>query len=252
MDYSSIIEWISRLEPASDTESPILLKPSAPKTARKRKAKSNYSLASPPPSYTGGVNNNNISTASQKKHQLGSQGGSVDPDATPQPESRSFPSSVASISASEASSLSRQSSVKGQIISLRLSDAGVEYKTLNDSSVPEAAKTLFAAMTEIKRGLYILPDAMRDTIRKDQGFADADFKRSQWKFCFKSADEPDNLPGQIPRPAQIKNILAMATECDNYRHEELSWNAIVQLPLLQLIFQNELGKQYDDFNAMLW
>ncbi|KAM0485113.1 hypothetical protein ACHAPX_001089, partial [Trichoderma viride] len=251
MDFGSIIEWAKRLEPASDTESPILLKPSPPKNARKRKAESSYSLASPPSSYTKGVNNNNMSTSSQKKRRLGSQGGLVDPDATPRPESHSFPSSVASMSASEASSLSRQSSVKGQIMSLRLGDAGVEYETLNDNSVPEAAKTLFATMTEIERGLYILPDAMRDTIKKDQGFADADFKRSQWKFCFKSADEPDNLPGRIPPPAQMKNILAMATECDRYRHEELSWNAMVQLPLLRLIFQNELGKQYDDFNAML-
>lgn len=71
------------------------------------------------------------------------------------------------MSASEASLLLRQLSVKGQIMSLRLGDAGVEYETLNDDSVPEAAKTLFAAMTEIERGLYILLDAMRDTIKKD-------------------------------------------------------------------------------------
>lgn len=252
MDYSSIIKWIDRLEPASDTGSLILPKPSAPKTARKRKAISSYSLASPPPSYTEGVNDNNMSSASQKRRRVGSQGGLVDPDATPRPGSRSFPSSVASMSASEPSSLLRQSSAKGQIMSLRLGDAGIEYETLNDDSVPEAAKTTFTTMTEIERGFDILPDAMRDTIKNNQGFADEDFKRSQWKYCFKSADEPDNLPGQIPSITQIKNILAMATECDKYRHEEPSWNAMVQLPLLRLIFQNELGEQCDDFNAVLW
>lgn len=237
MDYSSIIEWIDRLEP---------------KTARKRKAISSYSLASPPPSYTEGVSDINMSSASQKRRRVGSQGGLVDPDATPRPGSRSFPSSVASMSASERSSLSRQSSAKGQIMSLRLGDAGIEYETLNDDSVPEAAKTLFTTMTEIERGFDILPDAMRDTIKNDQGFADEDFERSQWKYCFKSADKPDNLPGRIPSIAQIKNILAMTTECDKYRHEELSWNAMVQLPLLRLVFQNELGRQCDDFNAILW
>lgn len=251
MDHNSILQWINRLEPASDTRSFILPKPSAPITARKRKAISSYSLASPPPSYTEGVNDNNMSSASQKRRRVGSQGGLVDPDATPRPGSRSFPSSVASVSASEASSLSRQSSAKGQIMRLRLGDA-VEYETLNDDSVPEAAKTLFTTMTEIERGFDILPNAMRDTIKNDQRIADEDFKRSQWKYCFKSADEPDNLPGRIPSIAQIKNILAMATECDKYRHEEHSWNAMVQLPLLRLVFQNELGEQCDEFNAILW
>ncbi|KAK1248313.1 hypothetical protein MKX08_006533 [Trichoderma sp. CBMAI-0020] len=136
-------------------------------------------------------------------------------------------------------------------MSLRLGDTAIEYETLNDDSVPEAAKTLFTTITEIGRSNNILPDTMRETIKNNQGFTNEDFNRSTWKYCFKSADEPDNLPGQIPSIAQIKDILAMATECDRYRHEESSWNAMVHLRLLRFIFQNELGKQCDDFNAIL-
>ncbi|KAL7919388.1 hypothetical protein ACQKWADRAFT_323058 [Trichoderma austrokoningii] len=202
MDYDSIIEWIDRLEPASDTASLILAKPSAPKTA------------SPPPSYAEGVGDNNMSSASRKRRRVGSQGGLVDPNATPRPGSRSIPGSAAFMSASESepsSSSLRQSSVKRQIMSLQFGNAGIEYEILKDDLVPEAARMLFATMTEIEQRFNILPDAMRDTIKNDQGFTDQDFKRSQWNYCFKSANKPNNLPGRIPEQCDDFNAILCTT-----------------------------------------
>lgn len=237
MDDDSIINWINRLKAASD--------PTAP---RKRKTRSNYSLASPPLSYTEG-DGNNMTPTPQKKSRLESQSGLPDADATPRPGARSIPSSAPSISGSEASSISRSSSAKGQVMRLRLSDTGIETKSLNEDSVPVVAKTLFLTMTQIERGFNILPAALRDTIKDGQRLSPDDFE-SQWQYSF--TNKPDTLPGRIPRIAQIKNILVRATECENSRHEEASWNAMVHFPLLRLIFEDDLGKQYDDFNAMLW
>ncbi|KAL7813975.1 hypothetical protein V8C44DRAFT_348959 [Trichoderma aethiopicum] len=71
-------------------------------------------------------------------------------------------------------------------------------------------------------------------------------------YCFKSEDDPaDDLPGQIPSLDDIKNVLAMATECERYNHEEASWNAEVYLRLLHGIFGTPIGKQYSNFNAMV-
>ncbi|UKZ79069.1 hypothetical protein TrVFT333_006820 [Trichoderma virens FT-333] len=191
-----------------------------------------------------------MTSTPQKKRRLESQSGLPDPDATPRPGARSIPSSAPSISGSEASSISRSSSAKGQMMRLRLSDTGIETKSLNEDSVPVDAKTLFLKMTQIERGFNILPAALRDTIRDDQRLSPDDFE-SQWQYSFKPANKPDNLPGRIPSIAQIKNILARATECENGRHEEASWNAMVHFPLLRSIFEDDLGKQCDDFNAII-
>ncbi|KAL7782526.1 hypothetical protein V8C37DRAFT_413883 [Trichoderma ceciliae] len=224
----SIISWINDLEAASDP-----------------------TLASPPLSYTEGDNNNMTSTP-QKRRRMESQDGSNEPDlnATPRPGARSIPSSAASFTGSEASSISRSSSAKAQMMKLRLSDTGIETKSLNEDSVPGVAKTLFIAIKNIERGLNILPATLRETIRNDQGLSQDDFE-IEWKYSFKSANTPDNLPGRIPSIAQIETILTRATECENGRHEEASWNAMVHFPLLRLIFEDDLGKQSDDFNAMI-
>ncbi|KAL7782777.1 hypothetical protein V8C37DRAFT_413853 [Trichoderma ceciliae] len=252
MDKESIIHWIDDLEPASDPASlnvpeiasPTLPKPAAPNASRKRKAISSYSLASPPTSDTKGDDDNNMTSTPQKKRRF-------DPDATPRPGSRSIPSSAASISASETSSISKQSSAKGQIMDLRLGDTGIEYETLNRDTVPAVAKTLFNTMSNIEQGFDILPDALKQTIINDQELTVESFKRSQWRCAFRSDDEPDNLPGRIPAIAQIQIILALATQCKNGRHEEASWNALVHLPLLRLIFHNDLNQQCNDFSAVI-
>lgn len=43
-----------------------------------------------------------------------------------------------------------------------------------------------------------------------------------------------------------------ATECENFKHEEASWNSQVHLRLLEGIFEELLGGQCDDFNAVSW
>ncbi|UKZ59557.1 uncharacterized protein TrAtP1_000858 [Trichoderma atroviride] len=104
-------------------------------------------------------------------------------------------------------------------------------------------------MAEIERGLNILPAALRNSIRDDQGLSQDDFER-QWQYSFKSVNKPDNLPGRIPSIAQIKIILARTTECENGKLDEASWNTMVHWPLLRLIFEDNLGKQCSDFNAV--
>ncbi|PTB49519.1 hypothetical protein M431DRAFT_534891 [Trichoderma harzianum CBS 226.95] len=108
-----------------------------------------------------------------------SQDGLPDPDATPRLGACSILSSAALISGSEASSLSRSLLVKGQMMRLRMSGTGVETKSLNEDSVPAVAKPLFLTMAEIERGLNILPAALRNIIRDDQGLSQDDFE-SQW------------------------------------------------------------------------
>lgn len=236
MDDASIINWITRLEAASDPTS-------LPKPAP---------IASPPLSHTRGDDNNMTSTPKKRRRTENSQDVSneFDLDATPRQETRSIPSSAASLSTSTGS-MSRSSLVKGQMMRLRPSDTGIETKLLNADSVPAVAKPLFLTMVEIDRRLNILPDALRDTIRDDQGLSLDDFE-SQWQYSFKPANKPDTLPGRIPSIAQLKIILARAIECENSRHEEASWNAMVHLTLLRLIFENDPGQQCGDFNAMIW
>ncbi|KAM0248159.1 hypothetical protein ACHAQJ_009550 [Trichoderma viride] len=127
---------------------------------------------------------------------------------------------------------------------------GVEYKSLDDSSVPAVAEKLFRTMTEIEQGLDIIPGALKQIICDDQELTPESFKHSQWRRAFKS-DGPDDLPGRIPSIAQIKKILAKAIKCKNYKHEEASWRAMVHIPLLELILEDDLGEQCDDFNAMI-
>ncbi|KAK0755583.1 hypothetical protein N5P37_011825 [Trichoderma harzianum] len=180
-----------------------------------------------------------MTSTPQKRRRMQSQDGLPDPDATPRPGARSIPSSAASISGSEASSLSRSSSVKGQMMRLRMSGTGVETKSLNEDSVPAVAKPLFLTMAEIERGLNILPAALRNIIRDDQGLSQDDFE-SQWQYSFKSANKPDNLPGRIPSIVQTKIILARTTKCENGKLDEASWNTMVIGPCFNLYLRTTL------------
>lgn len=133
---------------------------------------------------------------------------------------------------------------------LRLQDKGIDYQPLNETTVPEVAKMLFLTMAEYGRCHQILPDASKqitEDLKMDE------LQRRQWQYCFKSGDDPaDDLPGQIPSLDEIQTILAMATECERYNHEDASWNAEVHLRLLHSIFGIPVDKQYSNFNAMLW
>ncbi|KAL7818547.1 hypothetical protein V8C26DRAFT_396622 [Trichoderma gracile] len=261
MNDESIRAWINSLEAAAlttvePTSNPASLnfrERAAPKATRKRKAISDYNLASPPFSYMGAEDESNMTTP-RKKRRLGSEGGALDPDATPRPRSHSIPSSSASVVVSDTNSLSRSisrtSSVKRQMMRLRLGETGIDYQPLNETTVPDVAKMLFLTMTEYGRCHRILPDALKQEITEKLNMGEV--QRRQWQYCFKSEKDPaDDLPGRIPSLEEVQTILALATECERYKHEEASWNAEVHLRLLHGIFRTLVGKQYGDFNVML-
>ncbi|KAM0247353.1 hypothetical protein ACHAQJ_009887 [Trichoderma viride] len=183
-----------------------------------------------------------------KKRRLESQGALFDPDATPRLGSHSLPSDSGSISASMSSSMSRASSPKKQMMSLRLDNSGIEYQPLNQQTVPKVARTLFSVMRGIGRSNDILPDALKPTIT--QKLTDQTMDLREWRYAFIPEGHTDNLPGRIPSFEEVQKILAKAIECEGFKHEEVSWNSQVHLRLLEGIFENLLGEQCDDFNAM--
>ncbi|KAI1826702.1 hypothetical protein F4861DRAFT_41828 [Xylaria intraflava] len=222
--------------------------------SRKRKASTAFNhqqqrLASPPAS----LNNKEI-TSTLKKRRLEGPSALFHSDVTPGPgastRTRSVAGSSASISqpASKMSSMSGASSPKKQMMSLRLSETGVEYHSLNERTVPEVAKTLFGTITEIGRGYDILPDALRSTITERLTVRNID--SGQWRYCFKPANETPARPGRIPSFEEVEKVLTKAIECEDFNHEEASWNSQVHLRLLEGIFEEPLGGQCDDFNAV--
>lgn len=192
----------------------------------------------------------NTTSAPQKKRRLESQGGLVDANVTPR--RRSIPNSTASLSDSEAGSLSSASWTRRQLMQLRLSKTGIEYTPLRERSVPAAAKALLMAIKKISHCHEILPAALKSTIMQDQELTTESLEGSEWRFSFRPDHERDDLPGQIPSITEMKKVLINAIECSNFRHEEASWNALVHLQLLRLILNNDVGQQYDDFNAIPW
>lgn len=184
------------------------------------------------------------------------------------PENRRFPSlaefngtsrpgfhNVESDSASVSSSASEESSISGvsppqrQMMSLRLCEASVEYQVLNESTVPDAAKELFFLMDDIGRGRDILPHALKSTI--EEKLKDQPMSLRRWDSSFMPQGHDDDLPGRIPSFEEVKIILARAVECEKFQGEELMWNGEVLLRLLRGIFEDRLGGQCDDFNAIL-
>lgn len=49
-------------------------------------------------------------------------------------------------------------------MSLRLSETGVEYLSLDENIVPEVAKKLFNTMTDYGRAIDIIPDDLKPII----------------------------------------------------------------------------------------
>lgn len=242
MDNTSIHAWIQSLPKFASPNA--LPEPASPNATRKHKIISDHNLASPPSSCKKAEDM--ASTPQQKKRRVEGPGTQFNPDVTPRPGSHIISSSAASISASKTSSVSRASSTKKQMMSLRLSYTGFECEPLDESTVPEVAKTLCMIMTDIGRGLDIIPDALKSML------ADQSIDFNRWRHAFKPADAPDNLPGRIPSFEEIKRVLVEATECERFQHEEASWNHQIHLRLLDSIFKDALGGQYDKFNNMSW
>ncbi|RFU77192.1 hypothetical protein TARUN_5043 [Trichoderma arundinaceum] len=194
--------------------------------------------------------NSNMTSTPQKKRRF--EAALFDPDATPRLGSRSLPSDSGSISrpASVASSKSRASSPKKEMMSLRLSVTGVDLEPLTALTVPEAARALFTILKDIERGHDILPHALKLTI--EQKLKEQRMDLSEWRYAYMPEDHIDNLPGRIPSFEEVEKVLAKAMECEKFKHEEASWNHQVHLRLLEGIFENLLGGQCDDFNVMSW
>ncbi|KAH8665300.1 hypothetical protein BGZ61DRAFT_366486 [Ilyonectria robusta] len=247
-DNTRVLSWVQSLPEHVEY---IPLPSHEPCKKRKPATAPSYQLASPPASLN---DDENKMTSTPKKRRLEGSSVLLDPDATPRPGAgarmRSVAGSSASISqsASETSSVSGASSPKKQMMSLRLSETGVEWLALNENTVPEVARTLFNTMGEVGRGHDILPDVLRPTITEKLKARNMDHRR--WRHCFKPADEGDALPGRIPSIEEVEKVLMKATECENFKHEEASWNSQVHLRLLEGIFEEPLGGQCDDFNAV--
>lgn len=219
MDRDSIQNWINRIEP-SPKPSPKPLPEPSPEPSPEPESLPEIvpHLADPrkrksnftsPPPSHTEVDDNMTSTP-QKRRRFGIQGDLLDPDSTPRQSS-------ASISNSQVSS--GQLSIKSQLDSLEV-DGMVKCISLSLKTVPLAAMPFFETMEQIEGGTA----------------------------CFISDDKPDNLPGRIPPPSELEYIRDRTDEC-NDGHEESTWNTLVHIPLLRLIFENDLRKRCDDFTA---
>lgn len=244
-DKRSIIAWIGGLP--------------QPNGGRKRTfeaatADQHQQLASPPTSL--GDNDNTKTMSTPKRRRLESSTGPLlDPDATPRPPggTRSIPSpsGSSSRSTSEASSVvSGTTSAKRQMMNLRLSESGVEYKALNVHAAPDTAQKLVSTIAEIGLAHDILPQDLKSTIMEKIRARNLDDRI--WRHSFNPSGRTDRLPGRIPTFEEVDKVFRKANECQEFNHEEASWNNQVHLRLLESMFEEVLGGQYDDFNAVSW
>jgi hypothetical protein len=135
-------------------------------------------------------------------------------------------------------------------MNLRLSKLGIEIKALEVDASPDAAKDLVSTMEEIGRAHDILPHALESTIVEQVKARNLGLRK--WRHSFKSSEEVDRLPGQIPTFEEVEMIHRKASECQEYNHEEASWNNQVYLRLLGSVFEEIPSGQCDEFNAMSW
>ncbi|KAI2641050.1 hypothetical protein GGS21DRAFT_537552 [Xylaria nigripes] len=155
----------------------------------------------------------------------------------------------ASASISDASPMnSGVLSPKRQMLSLRLKESGVEFKPLNVNRPPQPAIHLVRTMARIGRLFEILPHALESTIMKQVETRNMDYR--EWIHSFKSPEVVDTLPGRVPTFEEIENVYKKASECQEYSHEEVSWNHQVYMRLLESIFENFPDGQCDEFNVM--
>ncbi|KAI0530082.1 hypothetical protein GGR58DRAFT_518758 [Xylaria digitata] len=223
----SIISWIHSLPAHAG---------SPPKGSRKRKrAQRQQHLTSPPDS--------DEMTSTPKKRRFDSADDAGDLDITPRPGA----DGSVSLSDTGSSIPSGASSPRKQMLDLRLRDPGVEINALDPNALPAAARRLVTAMEDIGHRLEILPHALESIIMED--VKARDLARHQWRHSFKPPEEVDGLPGRIPTFKEVEKVCRKASECQQYSHEEASWNSQVHLRLLDGIFEGPDG-QCNDFNAM--
>lgn len=242
-DRESIFAWIQGL-------------PNQPRK-RRRTATTHYQeqqLASPPASLKDDTYTKMTLTPKRRRLQgIAGHDSLPDPDTTPRPGIRRIASSSGSFSTSASETSSRASgtpSTKQQIMNLRLSESGVECKPLDVDAAPDAAQKLVSTLEEIGRAHDILPHALEHTIVAKLKERDMEYRK--WRHSFLPMEEPDGLPGRIPTFEEVEKIHWKARECQEFNHEESSWNSQVHLRVLESIYEEAIGSQCDDFNAMSW
>jgi hypothetical protein len=171
--------------------------------------------------------------------------GFLDPDETPRPRPL-CPSS----SASDASSATGTPSTRKQLMNLQLSSSGVKYKVLEVDDPPNAATELVNTLEDIGRAHGILPKTFESDIKEK--LRDLNLDARKWRYSFTSMEEKDDLPGRIPSFEEVLKVHRKAKECQEYNHEEASWNSQVHLRLLEYIFDDPSSGQCDDYNALSW
>lgn len=151
-----------------------------------------------------------------------------------------------------AHSTSEESSPESEkIMRMGLDDPGVEFQLLQKVySVPKAAKTLVHVMDDVDKGIGILPDALKPSIKHKLTGDECEYWR--WESVFRPPGKVDNLPGRIPSVEEVKKIFRNALECMIFDHEEASWRSQIHLRLLELIFDNAFDGPCGQFNALLW
>ncbi|KAI1189320.1 hypothetical protein F5B17DRAFT_391952 [Nemania serpens] len=106
-------------------------------------------------------------------------------------------------------------------------------------------------MIEIGSNQDILPHAVKSSIMEPVNARDP--MPRLWRYAFKPAadDKADALlPGRIPTFQEVEMICRKAKECQQYNHEEGSWNGTVHARLLKLILEDEHGQLCDEFDTM--
>ncbi|KAI1130571.1 hypothetical protein F5Y10DRAFT_276075 [Nemania abortiva] len=133
------------------------------------------------------------------------------------------------------------------LLDLQLEEFGVEINALNLDALPATARKLVSSMEKIRRGHEILPHALESTIRGEVEGQGLEYHL--WRYSFKPPEEVDRLPGRIPTFKEVEKLCRDAIECDQYGHEETSWNSLVRLPLLRSVCKGTDG-QYHHLDAM--
>ncbi|KAI0403089.1 hypothetical protein F4802DRAFT_573004 [Xylaria palmicola] len=238
-----ITSWICSLpeKGAEDTSSPSI-------TTKTRKRQ--RQLTSPPASIASveEADHKEIMPSTPKKRRRTS---AADPDSTPRPglPGGSTPSLSSSIPSHTSS---RASSPKKQMLNLRLHEPVLEFNALDLNALPPAARELLSAITEIGSNQDILPHAVKSRVM--EAVTAHDPMPRLWRYAFKSAadDEADALlPGRIPVFQEVERICRKANECQQYDHEEVSWNCTVHARLLELTLEDENGRLCDEFDAVI-
>ncbi|KAI0431349.1 hypothetical protein F5Y09DRAFT_330414 [Xylaria sp. FL1042] len=219
---------------------------SAPSITTKKRKRQPQQLTSPP-----ALVEEKIASTPEKRRRTSA----IDLDSTPRhviSGGSIHRSNTTSLITSSSHTSSRASSPKKQMLNLRFHEPVLEVNTLSLSALPPAAREFVEAITEIGSNQDILPHAVKSSIMESVNARDP--MPRLWRYAFKSAADDDadaRLPGRIPAFQDVERICRRANGCQQYDHEEVSWNCSVHARLLELILEDEDGRPCNEFDAMI-